>query len=369
MTGTVAITTGATGPAAPGGIMTTVQAGRGIAAAMVVFHHASTMFALPRYGNMPVWDGWGELGRHGIDFFFVLSGFIIFSAHRRDIGRPGRIGAYLWRRAIRIYPVYWLYLCGFLALLLLGMGRQEVPLSAANLLTAFSLVRFTPEMPPLQVAWTLFHEVFFYAMFVLLLASRRMGTAALGLWLALILLFHQSRGADGLTFFSVAFDLLNLEFFMGIAVSLLWRHVSARAAAAALGLGLGGLAGAGLSAQGGWIGGYLPSFCFGLASALILLGLVVLEGQGRLRAPRWLSALGDASYTTYLLHTTILSALLRVAAHHVGGGAMAQLFPVLIALAAIAVSLPFYHYVERPLLDALRGRRPFAARREGAVTA
>jgi len=349
-------------PRPPRAVMTTVQAGRGIAAAMVVFHHASTMFALPRYGNVVVWNGWGELGRHGVDFFFVLSGFIILSAHRRDIGRPGAVGPYLWRRAIRIYPVYWLYLCGFLALILLGLGRQEVPLSPANLATAFSLIRFTSATPPLQVAWTLFHELFFYAMFVPLLFSRRIGVGVLGLWLALILLFHQSRGAGGATFFSVAFDLLNLEFFMGMAVALLWRRLSLRAAIAALGLGLAALVLGAMSAHRGWIDGYLPSFCFGLASALLLLGLVALEGLGKLRAPGWLSRLGDASYTTYLLHTTILSLLLRIGAPHVGGAMAKQLFPVLIALIAIGVSLPFYRFVERPLLRMMRGRPPFAAK-------
>ncbi|NBQ54213.1 MAG: acyltransferase, partial [Proteobacteria bacterium] len=48
--------------------------------------------------------------RYGVDFFFVLSGFIILHAHMDDIGRPARLGRYLWRRAVRVYPIYWICL-------------------------------------------------------------------------------------------------------------------------------------------------------------------------------------------------------------------------------------------------------------------
>ncbi len=47
-------------------------------------------------------------GHAGVDFFFVLSGFIIMHAHTADIGKPERLYRYLWRRATRIYPIYWI---------------------------------------------------------------------------------------------------------------------------------------------------------------------------------------------------------------------------------------------------------------------
>jgi peptidoglycan/LPS O-acetylase OafA/YrhL len=48
---------------------------------------------------------WGDAG---VEFFFVLSGFIIASAHAGDISRPARLIPYLQRRIIRIYPPYWI---------------------------------------------------------------------------------------------------------------------------------------------------------------------------------------------------------------------------------------------------------------------
>ncbi len=43
-------------------------------------------------------------GISGVDLFFVLSGFIMVAVAGRDIGPI----EFLWRRATRIYPTYWL---------------------------------------------------------------------------------------------------------------------------------------------------------------------------------------------------------------------------------------------------------------------
>src|SRR5271165_5758308 len=44
----------------------------------------------------------------GVDFFFVLSGFVMIYAHWYDIGRPDRVRRYCVKRFLRIYPPYWI---------------------------------------------------------------------------------------------------------------------------------------------------------------------------------------------------------------------------------------------------------------------
>jgi len=90
-------------------MLKSLQMARGIAALAVTLFHTSGMFADPRYGfERPFW--WlTERGDLGVDFFFVLSGFIIMLAHRADVGRPREVGNYAFKRAVRIYPMYWLF--------------------------------------------------------------------------------------------------------------------------------------------------------------------------------------------------------------------------------------------------------------------
>ena len=65
-----------------------LQAGRALAALAVVAFHLSTAFSDPRYGSHSIGQAFTRHGNLGVDFFFVLSGFIILNAHARDIGRP-----------------------------------------------------------------------------------------------------------------------------------------------------------------------------------------------------------------------------------------------------------------------------------------
>ena len=63
----------------------------------------------------------------GVDFFFVLSGFIIYHAHRGDLGRSERAGRYAKRRLVRIYPLYLIMTLAALILYLIGWGTALKP--------------------------------------------------------------------------------------------------------------------------------------------------------------------------------------------------------------------------------------------------
>ena len=84
-----------------------LQGCRAVAAALVVLFHLGGTFAQDRYFGFKALDGPFAWGDAGVDFFFVLSGFLITLAHRRDFGRPAELSRYLSKRALRIYPTYW----------------------------------------------------------------------------------------------------------------------------------------------------------------------------------------------------------------------------------------------------------------------
>ena len=92
-------------------MLQSVQICRGLAALLVLVYHTSAIMGLQKYGSQNIFNGYlSSLGFIGVDFFFVLSGFIIPFAHQKDVGRSDQFGRYAYRRVSRIYPIYWLYL-------------------------------------------------------------------------------------------------------------------------------------------------------------------------------------------------------------------------------------------------------------------
>src|SRR5882762_91392 len=114
-----------------------LQAGRALAAISVAAFHLSLMMGLDRYGGQAVFREYTKLGNLGVDFFFVLSGFIILFAHVDDIGKSDAWGAYVYRRFVRLFPIYWLYTGTFVLLLaLVGGTDAKMPTTLGDWITS-----------------------------------------------------------------------------------------------------------------------------------------------------------------------------------------------------------------------------------------
>ena len=46
----------------------------------------------------------------GVQMFFVISGIVIFRAHRKDFNEPEKASVFYWKRFRRVYPLYWICL-------------------------------------------------------------------------------------------------------------------------------------------------------------------------------------------------------------------------------------------------------------------
>jgi len=278
-----------------GGRLDGVEAGRGIAAAAVVLYHAARH--LNKAYGLPLLMGAFQFGHAGVDFFFVISGFIILFVHYRDIGTPARLGHYAGRRFTRVMPTYWIALALTIAMTAAG-GRYGFPRSHELLWSALLLPSWTE--PLLGVAWTLQYEIVFYAVFAILIVSRTAGLLALSLWLAWIVIGLTLRVSFNIP--PSLYGIYNLEFFFGMAVAYwLANHRVGRPRWVLLaGLASFALACAAENAQlldgySGW-----ARLAYGLPGALILLGIVEAERQHLLVVPRALRILGSASYSVYL---------------------------------------------------------------------
>src|SRR5689334_16306076 len=83
-----------------GNRIVTLEVGRGVAALLVALFHCTGMYQ--KYFGTTVFDYAFHGGHSGVEYFFVLSGFIIYYMHANDIGQPERFGNFAVKRAIRI---------------------------------------------------------------------------------------------------------------------------------------------------------------------------------------------------------------------------------------------------------------------------
>ena len=165
------------------GEIRSLQYGRGVAALLVcLFHYEGAKVQLQAKFDDAVDTNLHFIfgaGHSGVEFFFVLSGFIIFHAHRNDLSWPERFGTFYWKRAIRILPMFWFIVAPF--------GFAVLVLSSSGLLTPEKFLLDLLLIPregtlTLPAAWTLQHEVVFYALFGLLILNKWLGLVALTLW-------------------------------------------------------------------------------------------------------------------------------------------------------------------------------------------
>jgi len=335
----------------------TLQMGRGLAALAVCGFHLAVAFGDPKFASYIPFAHVASFGRFGVNFFFALSGFIILHAHAADMGRPERIKNFALKRFVRIYPLYWL--ATLIVLVGAAITHRALNLTAGDLTSIATLVRITTFSHPLIPAWTLFHEVFFYAMFLTLLVHRTAGVAALGLWVVLILTINVGSQSNSASLPWLALHPINLCFFGGMAAYGLYHKLSVQAAkwciAASTVL---------LVATEAWIdessSGLFFQSSLTLVFMLLLSGLVALERQGKIKNIPVFNLLGNASYTLYLLHGIILRAVLKF----IYAAGIDKLFPpgilFFLALGAICViSVAVHNMIEKPVTQSL-GRWMFS---------
>ncbi len=96
----------------------TLDGWRGIAILMVMMSHV-----LPGYLGHPSWQQWLNLGQHGVQIFFVLSGYLITTNLLRE--PKIHLGRFYIRRFFRLMPAAWTYLL-FLGVLAVGTHMKTL---------------------------------------------------------------------------------------------------------------------------------------------------------------------------------------------------------------------------------------------------
>ncbi|MFZ2100660.1 MAG: acyltransferase, partial [Oricola sp.] len=278
-----------------------LQAGRGLAASAVLLFHANIIYARQLADEVVPFKVL-SVGSAGVEYFFVLSGFIMTLVHRRDLGVPSRVSRYAMARLVRIFPAFWVVFSLFLAAeFVLGL-KEESLTGPGSYLWAYALLPFDGSSP-LTAAWTLSHELLFYLVFGLAILNRAFGFAVICVWTTTCAAATVGR-LTGLVDLSYPASFLladyNILFAFGILSALAFRSLRLDAAKGVL------AAGVLVFAIAAWlvVAHGVPDLAvvFGVSAALVITALVRFETAGSITVPRWLVQLGDASYSVYLIH-------------------------------------------------------------------
>lgn len=333
-----------------------IQALRGIAVLMVILYHLIIIEGKYGHGNT-VLPSFLSIGMSGVDLFFVISGFVMVTITRGWFQSTGAIRRFLYHRVTRIYPTYWFYSLLVLVVFLIKPEMvNSVQTGQVNIFASFLLLP-QERFPLLAVGWTLIHEMYFYLVFALLLLFPER-------WL-LPLLMSWGAGAMGIGFalplasnpvVQLMTHPLTLEFIAGCVIAHIYflkQYDSSGWYFLILAL-IWWLVGYGIHAAQGYElapTGWLRVIIFGVPAVLVVFALVNIERAAEQKLPYWLVLIGNASFSIYLSHVLVISALGRIWGGFAivnSGVNLAVLLVIL--LSALAIGILSYQLLERPLL-------------------
>lgn len=316
-----------------------------------------------------------DYGNFGVTFFFVLSGFVLTWAWSPTTPAT----TFWWRRVARIYPAH-------LVALLLAIpvfystapdpDQWWVKPFGAVLLLSIPLLQGWSRDPAVlfsgnPAAWTLTCEMFFYALHPALQrplrAMRTRGALLLAGATIVVALAYRlaSMGSPGSWWSSgMPWPVVRLsEFFLGMclawAVRSGWRPrlrpwVGYAVALALVGLLLACRTPAAPHSIARWINGSANELAIIVCALMITLVAVSdLAGRPSVLRSRLLVALGNASYAFYLVHATVLYALLALVGHQSTGWTNLGWYALTFAV-SLALALALHHGVEAPVERRMR---------------
>ncbi len=309
-------------------------------------------------------------GAYGVDLFFVLSAYLITELFRREAARTGGIdiGAFYWRRILRIWPLYFSFI---IAMACIALVSRSPSLQMTHM-TVLSLMFFwfnwymaaNPMFfAPVNPLWSVSIEEQFYA--VIPWAMRWLSLHGLAIAAGMVIVFAVVSRTIMMLWFGVNSSLWFATFTRGdpiatgilLAIVLRGRVPSmplfVRGLLAAFGIGC-------MMVANSVFGGVNPvtfvdgSLSFPLADIGALALLLSFMGANVTCAP--LLYLGRISYGLYVFHLFVLQGITHLALHTLGIHPWWGIAPpaLLITICLAAVS---YRWLEQPFLR-LKGSPP-----------
>jgi len=325
---------------------------RFLAALMVVIVHSSFYTSERLTIGSPLFTE----GSNGVNLFFVISGFVMIISSEKLVSSPSGWKIFAIKRIIRIVPIYWIITT--LKIVILLLSPSAVYHTSLDIWFVVKSYFFIPAVniegefrPFYGVGWTLNFEMFFYLLFTIALGFKIRPLpflSAIFIPLA-ILSFYRKSDWPSISFYA---DIIVLNFLYGmIAAKLILRGVKLPKVFAQLSILLGIIC--------LFFPGLVPNpavdnrgaIIIGVASFLVIYGGASIEYLLTSKIPKFLLFLGGASYSLYLIHPTVAPIVPTVLNKLNFKYTLVSIS--LCVIVAIAASIIFFKYCEKPLTQFL----------------
>jgi peptidoglycan/LPS O-acetylase OafA/YrhL len=345
---------------------------RGVAILVVIAFHYYSRFADDPRGMYPFGDVWSgfflfEYGYYGVHLFFAVSGFVI----SLTLIRCRSMVEFIVRRFARLWPT--MVVCALITFCFLSLFPTYWPQQPQNFLPSLTFIPgdlYQRAIPDIDFAfidgayWSLFVEVRFYALAAMVYFVNPQSFVRNFIGFSIIVLAAESilehLGLGTLTsILRLAFIPDYLPWFLlGIGAHSLTLE-KRRSAAACAAVSLTALVVGGIESRG-W-----GDFVVSIIVINSFLACIFLDRIRRLFSAKWLTRIGVASYSLYLLHQFIgVTATASISSAFALSPREALVAPILMASILILVSGVIYRCWETPLNNTIV--EAFMRRRVGA---
>lgn len=309
-----------------------------------------------------------HIGGFGVDIFFIISGFVIAFVIDKSTKD------FFIKRIIRVAPLYTVatLLTATLALLKPEWFKTVI-VSGEALIKSLLYIpyKIQDSGPILSLGWTLNFEMFFYVSMAICILFVRNKSWLVPVCAGLLLFFLVLLNIVKIDSYGISFYGRGLlpEFIMGLLLYYFWEFLQKSQSNSGLNMffGMIGLLAlffliyTGLTKDFNDINRNIRT---GIPCLLIVGGAMALEPyiNGKSKAVKFLSLIGDSSYAMYLFHPFILFGCTRVLFPFVfkyAGGGQQNLWVqltqfILISITLIGVSILIYKWIDKPLNNYLR---------------
>ncbi len=325
-----------------------LQLGRAMAAILVLMYHLTSKVSdvyIPGYNFL---NGIFRNGQTGVDFFFVLSGFIIYYTQSKNIGKKDRASKFIFSRLARVYPIYLFITITFIIAYVIFPDMQKDNFSVAVIIKSLLLIPQTKPIDP--VAWTLSYEMLFYLMFFsIILFDKKKSKIIISTWVIITLLNTINIiNVQEIPVLNFLFSNLNLEFIIGCFSAYVVKKHEFKQPVFLVIIGT--------------VIFFIPwsmdiRILYAIGAMFIVIGFANMNLYKHIRSPKLFVYLGDASYSIYLSHWMSLAVILKVLLKLNLDKSLGSFITVSItAILSIGVSCFIYSFIEKPLTKYVKAK-------------